>query len=106
MTGQVDLKQGHGLRRRAVIVTDWFRLLGFRPAARDVHELSPSGWLCSQTSAGRFDAVITVASPSVELRSWLHGGSRGRRQRTPEPAYDQFHHTEDILGHVILAFLQ
>ena len=65
-----------------------------------------SRWLWSQTSVGQFDAAVSVASPSVELRSWLHDGSWGRRQRIPKLADDGFRQTEDVLYHVSLTFLR
>lgn len=91
MAGQVYLKQGRGLRGSPVTVTDRFRPEAFAQRRETFMSGPPSGWLCSQTSVRRFDAVVTVASPSVELRSWFRGGSWGRRQRTRNPADDGFH---------------
>ena len=59
-----------------------------------------------QTSVGQLDAVVSIPSPSVELRSWLHSGNWGRRQRTPNLAHDRFHQIEDVLCHVSLTFLR
>jgi hypothetical protein len=66
----------------------------------------PSGRLRSQTLVERFDAVVSITSPSIELRSRLHGESWGRRQRTPNLAHERCRQTEDVLCHVLLAFLR
>jgi hypothetical protein len=42
----------------------------------------------------------------MELRSWLHRGNWGQRQRTPYLAHDRCCPTEDVLCHVALAFLR
>lgn len=64
------------------------------------------GRLRSQVSLKRFDAVLSVPSPSIELRSRLHSRNRGGRQRAPKLAHERCRQTDDILCHVLLSFLR
>ena len=76
----------------------------FRPAARGVDEQPHPEGPRPQTSVGRFDAVVSVTSPSVELWSWLRSGNWGWRQRMPNLTHDRFCQSENVLCHVTLAF--
>jgi hypothetical protein len=96
-------RAGAGTQRRSLTCSP---SCSFRLATRDVDEQPHPERLRSQTSAWRFDVVVSVTTPSVELRSRLHGGSWGKRQRTPNLAHDCCRQTEDVLCHVSLAFLR
>ncbi len=77
----------------------------FRPAARGVDEQPHPEGPRPQTSVVRFDAVVSITSPSVELWSWLRSGNWVWRQRTPNLTHDRFCQSENVLCHVTFAFL-
>jgi hypothetical protein len=61
------------------------------------------GWL--GTSVRLLDVAVSIPAPSIELRALRLWGRRSMRPCGPSSMRHCFCQTEDVLGHVSLAFL-